>query len=145
MVEPDKADLVTFIDSLQFFTEDLFTGKKTVTPVPEFIKNKMRAAVGLPEVDRDGQKRRVRKARTMTFGPPWIVTNHPLGSWCFDTWQQAMDYANSSGFIMNSADIAAIDTMSTNLALYGESYSTITSLADGRNQVIVHDHEPGQP
>lgn len=52
MVEPDKADLVTFIDSLQFFTEDLFTGKKTVTPVPEFIKNKMRAAVGLPEVDR---------------------------------------------------------------------------------------------
>lgn len=36
-----------------------------------------------------------------------------------------------------------IEKASTNLALYGESTATVSPLADGRNQVTVHDHQVG--
>jgi len=53
MAEPDKADLAVWIDGMKLATENALTGEKNTYPVPRFIKNKMRAAVGLPEVEND--------------------------------------------------------------------------------------------
>jgi len=92
-----------------------------------------------------GQKRKVRRIKTVFSIPEWtyMVTNHPLGSMNFDTWQQAMDYANFPGWPVSEADLATMQGAVANLVLYGESTATVTSLADGRNQVTVHDHQVG--
>ena len=48
-----------------------------------------------------GWPRRVRKS---PFGErPWVVTNHPAGTMCFKTWREAIEYANTAYYTINSA------------------------------------------